>query len=94
MNGLLRNLAVYGESVSLYEPELQKSVGMRVKGDFHLFKRRGRKISGECKRHHSVSFSSGLAFGSKPFTQIGGVKQIFGGVDHFIRGVREILGGV
>ena len=46
MNGLLRNLAVYGESVSLYEPELQKSVGMRVKGDFHLFKRRGRKISG------------------------------------------------
>lgn len=41
MNGLLRNLAVYGESVSLYEPELQKAVGMRVKGDFHLFKRRG-----------------------------------------------------
>jgi hypothetical protein len=22
-----------------------------------------------CKRHHSVSFSSGLAFGLKPFTQ-------------------------
>jgi hypothetical protein len=34
MNGLLRNLAVYGESVSLYEPELQKAVGMRVKGGF------------------------------------------------------------
>ena len=31
--------------------------------------------------------------GLNTFTQIGGVKQNFGGVEHFIRGVREILGG-
>ena len=26
--------------------------------------------------------------------KIGGVKQNFGGVEHFIRGIREILGGL
>ena len=37
----------------------------------------------------------GLGLHVKTFTQntVGGVKQNFGGVEHFIRGVREILGG-
>ena len=38
----------------------------------------------------------GLGLHVKTFTQntVGGVKQNFGGVEHFIRGVREILGGL
>ena len=39
--------------------------------DFHLFKLKGgvETFLVGCKRHHSVSFDRGLAFGLKPFTQ-------------------------
>ena len=51
------------------------------RADFHFFKGGVEKFLVGCKRHHWASFD------------IGGVKQHFGGVEHFIRGVREILGG-
>jgi hypothetical protein len=43
-----------------------------------------------CKRHYSVSFKGVWV---KAFHTIGGVKRNFGGVEHFIRGVSEILRG-
>jgi hypothetical protein len=46
-----------------------------------------------CKRHHSWASTGVRHLGWRLSHKIGGVKWNFGGVEHFIRGVRKILGG-
>jgi hypothetical protein len=65
------------------------------RADFHLFKRRGRNISGGVQATPLSELRQGLGVWVKAFHTKweARVKQNFGGVEQFIRGVREILGG-
>jgi hypothetical protein len=70
------------------------STHCKARADFHLCKRRGRKISGGVQAAPLSELRQGLGVWVKAFhKKIGGVKRNFGGVEHFIGGVREILGG-
>jgi hypothetical protein len=64
------------------------------RADLHFFKRRGGKISSGVQAAPLSELRQGLVLGLKTFTQNSrGEAKWGGGVEHFIRGIREIFDG-
>ena len=69
------------------------SDGVYARVDFHFIKRGGGEISCGVQAAPLSELRQGLGIRVKDFhNKIGGVKRNFGGVELFIKGVREILG--